>query len=75
VTNIGQDEHFIVFHETGIVQGDYSRGREGMSGKYQHTDDLDELMATWKPEDMLPRAYKDLRMPAPVIEGLAAGMK
>jgi hypothetical protein len=24
-----------------------------MSGKYQHTDDLDELIKTWKPEMML----------------------
>jgi hypothetical protein len=46
-----------------------------MSGKYQHTDDLDELIRTWTPDAMLPRAYKDKREPAPIIPGLAEGMK
>ena len=40
-----------------------------MSGNYQHTDNLEELKTTWKPEDMLPRACKDKRVPAPVIDG------
>jgi dCTP deaminase len=29
------------------------------SGKYQTAPDLATLKATWKPEDMLPRLYKD----------------
>ena len=32
-------------------------------------------MGTGKQEDMLPRAYKDARVPAPVIEGLTQGIK
>lgn len=29
-------------------------------GKYQANADLDELKKNWKPEDMLPRKYKDI---------------
>ena len=65
----------LIFHHTGLVEGGYAQGRGGMSGKYQHTDDLDELIRTWKPEMMLPRAFKDVRKAAPVIEGLSKGMK
>ena len=46
-----------------------------MSGKYQHTDDLDELIRTWEPSMMLPRAFKDQRIPAPKIDGLSKGIK
>ena len=38
-------------------------------------DDLDELIRTWRPEMMLPRAFKDQRKAAPLIPGLAEGMK
>ncbi|OGL21926.1 deoxycytidine triphosphate deaminase [Candidatus Saccharibacteria bacterium RIFCSPHIGHO2_01_FULL_45_15] len=75
VLPVGERIGQLIFHKTGPVEGDYSDGRGGMSGKYQHTSDLDELIRTWKPEDMLPRAYKDSRKPAPVIAGLAEGMK
>ena len=72
---VGERIGQLIFHFTGPVDGDYSDGRDGMSGKYQHTDDLDELIATWKPSDMLPRAYKDSRRPVPVIAGLPEGTK
>lgn len=73
VLPVGERMGQLVFHKTGPVDGDYSEGRDGMSGKYQHTSDIDELIATWKPEDMLPRGYKDTRtMPAP-IDGLPEG--
>lgn len=75
VLPVGERIGQLIFHHTGPVDGDYSDGRDGMSGKYQHTSDLDELIRTWKPQDMLPRAYKDNRKPAPVIPGLAEGMK
>lgn len=74
VLPVGERMGQLVFHKTGKVDGDYSEGRGGMSGKYQHTSDLDELIRTWKPEDMLPRGYKDNRsLPAP-IDGLPKGV-
>lgn len=75
VLPVGERIGQLIFHKTGPVDGDYSDGRGGVSGKYQHTSDLDELIRTWKPEDMLPRAYKDTRKAAPVVPGLAKGMK
>lgn len=75
VLPVGERVGQLIFHQTGPVEGGYAGGRGGMSGKYQHTDDLDELIRTWKPEDMLPRAYKDSRKAAPEISGLAAGIK
>lgn len=75
VLPVGERVGQLIFHQTGPVEGGYAGGRGGMSGKYQHTDDLDELIRTWKPEDMLPRAYKDSRRAAPEIPGLAAGIK
>lgn len=75
VLPVGERIGQLIFHKTGPVDGDYSDGRGGVSGKYQHTSDLDELMRTWKPEDMLPRAYKDSRKAPQIIPGLAKGMK
>lgn len=75
VLPVGERIGQLIFHETGPVDGDYSDGRDGMSGKYQHTSDLDELISTWSPEQMLPRAYKDKRVPAPVVDGLPSGIK
>lgn len=75
VLPVGERIGQLIFHKTGPVEGDYSDGRGGVSGKYQHTSDLAELMRTWKPEDMLPRAYKDTRKAPVVIEGLPEGIK
>lgn len=75
VLPVGERIGQLIFHTTGPVDGDYSDGREGMSGKYQHTSDLDELIRTWSPEQMLPRAYKDARRPAPEIDNLPDGIK
>lgn len=49
----------MVFYHTGPVDGEYS----SLSGKYQAeaADDLESLIRNWKPEHMLPRAYKDQR--------------
>ena len=62
-----------VFHQTGLVEGNYGSGRDnGFSGKYQSGTDLDELIAQWTPDQMLPRAYKDSRSMPLAIEGLKA---
>lgn len=49
----------IVFYHTGPVESEYHK----LSGKYQDSpaDNLDELVKSWNPEQMLPRAYKDSR--------------
>jgi deoxycytidine triphosphate deaminase len=75
VLPVGERVGQLIFHHTGLVEGGYASGRGGMSGKYQTTDDLDELIRTWRPEMMLPRAFKDQRKAAPTISGLAKGMK
>lgn len=74
VLPVGERIGQLIFHTTGPVEGGYAEGRGGMSGKYQHTDDLDELIRTWKPEMMLPRAYKDTRKAPALIEGLSDGL-
>ncbi len=67
VLPVGERIGQLIFHTTGSVEGSYSQGRGGISGKYQHTDNLDELKRTWQPSMMLPRAYKDQRiMPLPI---------
>lgn len=75
VLPVGERIGQLIFHKTGPVKGDYSDGRKGMSGKYQHTSDLDDLIASWSPEMMLPRAYKDKRKSPSVIKGLPKGIK
>ncbi|MDB5185868.1 MAG: Deoxycytidine triphosphate deaminase [Candidatus Saccharibacteria bacterium] len=60
-----------VFLETGEVEGSYGEGRNnGFSGKYQIGSNLDEIIANWTPEMMLPRAYKDKRQLPEKIKGL-----
>ena len=75
VLPVGERIGQLIFHTAGPVEGDYSDGRDGMSGKYQHTDNLDELIASWRPEMMLPRAFKDERRMPEMITGLAEGMR
>lgn len=62
-----------VFHETGEVDGNYGAGRDnGFSGKYQHGTNIDELIANWTPDQMLPKAYRDKRSLPQPIKGLKA---
>jgi deoxycytidine triphosphate deaminase len=62
-----------VFHETGEVAGNYGAGRDGgFSGKYQVGTNLEELIANWTPDLMLPRAYKDTRSLPEHVPGLKA---
>lgn len=70
---VGERIAQIVFHHTGEVDGSYGHGRDGgFSGKYQSGSDLPTLIKTWKPEMMLPRAYKDTRSLPKKINGLKA---
>ncbi len=60
-----------VFYETGEVEGSYGEGRHGgFSGKYQSGTDLSELIKSWQPSMMLPRAYKDKRTLPKKVKGL-----
>jgi len=62
-----------IFHETGEVEGNYGSGRDsGFSGKYQLGTNIEELIATWTPDQMLPKAYKDKRAKPLPIKGLKA---
>jgi len=75
VLPVGERIGQLIFHHTGPVDGDYSDGRGGVSGKYQHTSNLDELIRTWSPTQMLPKAYKDKRVKPTIIKGLSKGLK
>lgn len=57
VLPVGERIAQIVFQQTGEVDSDYSK----LSGKYQVSADIEELINKWSPEQMLPRAYKDQR--------------
>lgn len=60
VLPVGERIAQLVFYETGPVEGEY----KNLSGKYQEfaEDDLPHLISSWRPEQMLPRAFKDKRM-------------
>ncbi len=75
VLPVGERIGQLIFHKTGPVDGSYELGRGGVSGKYQHSSNLDELKRDWRPETMLPRAYKDDRQSPATIIGLSEGIK
>lgn len=68
VLPVGERVAQMVFYETGPVEGEYKK----LSGKYQTdvSDDIDTIIKNWKPEQMLPRAYKDKRRNSIPIKGL-----
>jgi len=69
---VGERIAQIIFHETGEVEGNYGKGRDGgFSGKYQQGTDFNTIMATWSPVQMLPKAYKDMRELPKRIEGIS----
>ncbi|OGL37020.1 deoxycytidine triphosphate deaminase [Candidatus Saccharibacteria bacterium RIFCSPHIGHO2_12_FULL_49_19] len=70
VLPVGERIAQMVFYETGPVDGEYKE----LSGKYQTglSGDLDKLIREWRPEHMLPRAYKDQRKSPKQIRGLGA---
>jgi dCTP deaminase len=59
VLPIGERIAQLVFYHTGPVDTEYSK----LSGKYQTTtsDNLVDIINNWRPEQMLPRAYRDQR--------------
>lgn len=59
VLPVGERIAQLVFYHTGPVDTEYSK----LSGKYQTmtSDSLVDLINDWRPEQMLPRAYKDKR--------------
>lgn len=58
----------IVFYSTGPIKDEYSK----LTGKYQTTDssDIESIMKEWRPELMLPKAYKDEIVSRDVPDGL-----
>lgn len=68
VLPVGERIAQMVFHETGPVSSEYKK----LSGKYQTdtSNDLKSIIASWMPEQMLPRAYKDKRKRPLPIKGL-----
>lgn len=68
VLPVGERIAQLVFYETGPVDTEY----QSISGKYQTTSsaNLDKIISDWRPQQMLPRAYKDKRMQPPTIKGL-----
>ena len=74
VLPVGERVGQLIFHGTvSPVEGDYSLGRDGMSGKYQTSSDINTIIEQWHPEQMLPRAYKDKRQMPEKVEGLPEG--
>nr|AIA15231.1 RibD C-terminal domain protein [uncultured bacterium] len=67
---VGERIGQLIFHYAHNVEGDYGNGRQGMSGKYQLGTDLDTIIRTWTPDQMLPKAFKDVRYLPAAIEGL-----
>ena len=53
---VGERVAQMIFHHTGEVENSYDK-----IGKYQTSPDLKKLVSAWKPQDMLPRAFKDVR--------------
>lgn len=61
----------IAFYHTGKVEGDYTT----LSGNYQTSADLDDLVANWQPSHMLPKAHrKSVSLPQE-INGLSDNLK
>jgi len=68
VLPVGERIAQLVFYETGPVETEY----QSISGKYQTTGskNLKQIIADWRPQQMLPRAYKDKRLQPTPIKGL-----
>jgi dCTP deaminase len=73
VLPVGERIAQLVFYETGEVDQEYKK----LSGKYQAatSESLDDVIAKWRPEHMLPRAFKDTRKSPVKIKGLVKGLK
>ena len=71
VLPVGERIAQVVLFHTGEVRGSYA----SLSGKYTSGTDINELVANWKPDQMLPRAYKDIRLTTESINGHATDPK
>lgn len=64
---VGERMAQLIFMSTGPVSGSYGLSGKSYDGKYHHADSLKDTIASWTPEDMLPRCWKDERQaPLPV---------
>ncbi len=56
VLSVGTRIAQLVFYHTGVVNGEYSK----LSGNYQSasSDDIEALIESWEPSQMLPKALK-----------------
>lgn len=71
VLPVGERIGQIIFHHSSQVEGDYGLGRDkGMSGKYQGGSNLEDLIKSWSPQQMLPKSHKDSRVMPQKIAGL-----
>jgi len=61
----------IVFYHTGEVEGDYTT----LTGNYQASTNLEELVKNWRPSQMLPKSNRMRVSMPPVVDGLAEGLK
>jgi dCTP deaminase len=68
VLPVGERIAQMVFYETGPVDGEYKQ----LSGKYQTgmSTNVESLVRSWQPKQMLPKAYKDRRTLPAKIKGL-----
>lgn len=68
VLPVGERIAQMVFYETGPVESEYKK----LSGKYQSgtSNSIESLVRDWRPEQMLPKAYKDARAIPIKIKGL-----
>lgn len=68
VLPVGERIAQMVFYDTGPVDKEYKK----LSGKYQTnaSDDLQSIIKSWEPSQMLPRAYKDKRKDTEAIKGI-----
>jgi dCTP deaminase len=73
VLPVGERIAQLVFFKTGDVEGEYTH----LSGKYQKetSGELEKIIANWRPEQMLPRAWVSERELPVKIEGLSKGLK
>jgi deoxycytidine triphosphate deaminase len=67
VLPVGERIAQMVFYETGPVEGEYRK----LSGKYQTevSANLKHIIKDWKPQQMLPQAYKDMRQTPLKVSG------
>lgn len=74
VLPVGERIGQMIFHKTGPVEGGYGSGARKMSDKYQTGNDLEEIIASWRPEMLLPKTYRDSRKSPVPIDGLSQGL-